>query len=118
MTHQQTDNTLADAIWWLKGFRAARPDTDTDPSCDLGSDLLSARIWLRRLALGKSRMLGLSDHTRAVVLTEHEFEVIYDALRIEADAAEQQDGRDQIAKVYQEFTAERKDAGKEEGLPF
>lgn len=81
MTHEQADSALADAIWWFRGYKASRPTDEYDQSFDLGTALLSARTWLKRLARGKTRLLGLNEREQGVALTYYEFEVIFDALR-------------------------------------
>ena len=111
MTHKAADNALAEAIWWLKGFRAAHPDSD--PTCGMEDGLRAARDWLSGLAHGRTRLLGLSDHAQGLALTEHEFEVMYDGLRATADDAEREQAIKVIKNVLDAMGAERIEARRE-----
>lgn len=118
MTHEATDNALADALWWFRGYSASQPVDAYDRTHDLAGALLTARNWLKRLALGRTRLLGLDDRNCAVVLTEHEFEVLDDATRENATNEEREAGREVIRGVFAAFRAERKEAREPDGGVF
>ncbi len=118
MTHEQADNTLADAIWWFRGHSAAQPVDAYDRTYDLAGALLTARNWLKRLSLGRTRMVGLSERHLGMVLAEYEAEVIYDGLRAGADAEERENARKALKKAFDEFNSERREAVNGGGLPF
>lgn len=116
MTHEQADSALADAIWWFKGFRAAH--ADNDPTCGMADDLRNARNWLSRLARGKTRLLGLTERAQGVVLTEYEFEVVFDALRDGSCEQDRNLARPLIQNILDEIRAERDAARAEEKALF
>lgn len=78
---EQAHAALADAIWWLKGFAAARP-SDVDEGAGehrhMEARLQDVRNWLHSLTTGSFRRLG---DERAIVLTYGEFERLVDASR-------------------------------------
>ncbi|CDO37631.1 hypothetical protein [Novosphingobium sp. KN65.2] len=117
MTHETTDSALADAIWWFHGFKAAAQASDAmcDPTRDLGTKLRNARDWLSGLARGESRFLGLNEREHAIVLTEHEFEVIMDGLR--GTAEEMAEAREKSMAIYRRFQAEQRERANTE-VPF
>ena len=109
MSHEQADSALADMIWWFRGFRAATVNSDplapTDQTFDLAGAALTTRTWLKRLARGKARLLGINDSERAIVLTEAEFDTIFDGLREGAiDCV--LPARELVMRVLREFQAE------------
>lgn len=79
-TITQIDDALADMVWWIKGFCAARPpaiDEGDGAHLTLRDQLSEVRRWLGKVERGEVRRLG--DET-AIVLKFGEFEQIYDAL--------------------------------------
>lgn len=105
INHSTADNLIADAIWWLKGFRAAQPADASDPTDNLGASLLRVREWLNRLPLGVSRLLGANERTFACVITEHELEVIIDGLR--SNTNEDRDlALTKVREIHKQFIAE------------
>ncbi|MES2289323.1 MAG: hypothetical protein V4530_06245 [Pseudomonadota bacterium] len=84
--HEHNDAALADVIWWLKGFAAANGNMDSDLAAMSGS-LRRLRDWLGQLSRGEYRLLGLTEKTRAIVITEAELEVIFDGTRPQGDAS-------------------------------
>lgn len=110
MSHEKTDSTLADAIWWLHGFRAAcdgRDQFSSDPTRGLGDDLRAARDWIKGLAHTRTRLIGLDDRNQAFVITEAEFEVLFDGLREGATPEDQNLGRAAALKIIEAVKAER-----------
>jgi hypothetical protein len=109
MSHEQTDNTLADALWWFRGYSAARQTDEHDQTFGLGEKLLRARNWLKELASGEKRLIGLHDRELGVVLTEGEFEMVYDALRF-GDRTPKEEIEQIVGKLHrvsEKFNSER-----------
>jgi hypothetical protein len=77
---QRHDNSLADVIWWLKGFAAAAEGEAGIEARQMHKQLNSVRDWHSHLSRGTLRMIGLDEETRAVAITERELEQIHDAL--------------------------------------
>ena len=81
---EQAHAALADAIWWLKGFAAARPPSIDEGSGDhvvMENRLQEVRNWLHSLAQGSFRRIG---DEKAIVMTYAEFERFIDAARPQA----------------------------------
>lgn len=78
--HEIHDDILADATWWLKGFKAARQTDEHDQTENLGAGLLEVREWIKGLARARTRLIGTTDRDQAFVITEGEFEILYDAI--------------------------------------
>lgn len=108
MPPDKADNILSDAIWWLRGFRAAHPVDmmDSDPTQGLGDALLNVRNWLVKLSLGRARTIGTNERQVAVVMTEGEFEQLFDGLRVGADEEDMLMARTKAAAILQEFQHE------------
>lgn len=119
MSPEKADNLLADAIWWLRGFRAAHPVDmmDCDPTQGLGDALLNVRNWLVKLSLGRARIIGANERQVAVVMTEGEFEQLFDGLRVDAAEEDLLLARTKVAAILQEFRHERASAFNPE-VPF
>lgn len=121
-SHEQSDALLADATWWLKGFRAGAQQIEawgnSDPTDGIGCGLLAVRDWLSRLARGKRRVLGMDDRNLAVVLTEAEFERLYDGLRGHAGDADRALARETAETIWREFVAERREPKEDGQIPF
>ncbi|QTH19750.1 hypothetical protein HRJ34_15385 [Rhizorhabdus wittichii] len=78
---EQAHAALADAIWWLKGFAAARPasiDEGAGEHRQMEARLQDVRNWLHSLTTGSFRRLG---DEKAIVMTYAEFERFVDAAR-------------------------------------
>lgn len=100
---------LADALWWFKGFAAARPasiDEGAGEHLHLEAALRDVRDLLSRINAGKTRRLG--DHT-AIVLTYAEFERLVDAVK-SPEAAEMVAAGLVIEKVMKDYRAEHDEA--------
>ena len=77
---KDADNALADMVWWIKGFCAARPpsvDESDGAHLTLRDQLGEVRRWLGKVERAEVRRLG---EETAIVLRFGEFEQIYDAL--------------------------------------
>lgn len=120
VTHEQADNALADALWWFRGHSAARPMDERDQTYDLGEKLLNVRNWLKDLATGDRRMIGLHERHLGIVLTEGEFETVFDALRYPTDTPTPE--REQIVakmrRAYDRFATERSALNADPEIPF
>ncbi|MBB4859674.1 hypothetical protein HNO88_003003 [Novosphingobium chloroacetimidivorans] len=114
MRHEDADNALADALWWFRGFRAAQPTEASDATFDMQSKLLDARNWLKRLAEGKRRVLGLGEPEQGIVITYAEFERLYDGLRHGIEDREV--GVATAKQILEEYRAELR--GTKPGVPF
>lgn len=76
------DDRLADVLWFLKGMVAATNNEGTAAEVKgLADALAEVRIWLLGLADGHLRLLGRHDHDLRIVLAEHEFEKLVDAIK-------------------------------------
>lgn len=79
---QAADDALADAIWWFKGFAAARPpamDEGSGEHVALEGNLKEVRHFLNSINRASIRRLG---EETAIVLTFAEFERLVDAVRV------------------------------------
>lgn len=100
---------LADALWWFKGFAAARP-----PSIDEGSgehvalenQIREVRNFLGSINRASIRRLG---EETAIVLTFAEFERLVDAVRVPRPA-EMQAAIDTVEAVLAEYRIEEASA--------
>lgn len=119
--HEQAASNLADAIWWLKGFRAGHQQIEawgaSDPIEGLGESLRGVREWLNRLALGKRRALGTTERNMAIVMTEAEFERIYDGLQGHSHAADRALARETASAILSEFQREQRET-PDDDIPF
>lgn len=106
--HEQADSALADALWWLKGFAAARPEDHECTAADLADKLRDTRQWLGHLSLGDKRLLGTNERCFAVVLTEHEYEVLVDGLRSDRSSEDHAQAANYAAKITNQLNEERK----------
>lgn len=119
MTHSLADSVLADAQWWFFGYAAGLDPKDTgNPAHNVAPRLRAARKWLNGLAHGDTRLVGQGEHF-GVVLREGEFEQIVDALTGNTPADIER-GRAVAARIYEVFTAERRDYAnaQNEEIPF
>lgn len=117
MNHSEADSLLADALWWFKGFLAAQPADASDPTDALGNSLRNVRQWLIGLSQGHRRLLGTNERQYAVVLTEAEFERIYDGLK-HRTVKDLDLGLTTAKAILDQFTAERREAALPDGAPF
>jgi len=115
MTHEAADNALADALWWFRGFKAAQSPDASDATFDMQAKLLETRNWLKRLAEGKSRVLGIGEPEQAVVITYAELERLFDGLR--GGIADREVGIATAKQILTEYQAEHRAARKSE-VPF
>ena len=79
-TVDKAHGVIADMVWWLKGFCAARPpsiDEGDGAHLTLRDQLGEVRQWLGRIERAEVRRIG---DEQAVVLRYGEFEQIYDGL--------------------------------------
>lgn len=76
------DDRIADVLWFLKGMTAAARDEDTAAELKgLAQSLAEVRRWLIDLTDGDQRLLGRHDDDLRIVLAEHEFEKLVDAIK-------------------------------------
>lgn len=114
MNHETTDSTLADAIWWFHGFAAASPRTTgpfeepCDVTHDLAAQLRNARDWIKNLAVGHRRSIGLDDANLACAVREGELEILRDGLRLGADEREREEAFELTTRIFDQFHDERK----------
>lgn len=107
--HEQADSALADALWWLKGFAAAAPNEHaSDTAAGMADSLREIRQWLGSLSLGDKRLLGTNERCFAVVLTEHEYEVLVDGLRSDRSSEDHAQAANYAAKITNQLNEERK----------
>lgn len=107
--HEQADNALADALWWLKGFAAAAPNEHaSNTAAGMAESLRDIRQWLGSLSLGDKRLLGTNERCFAVAMTEHEYEVLVDCLRPEARDTDFARAIECAAKITNQLNEERK----------
>jgi hypothetical protein len=115
----QATDRLADVLWWLKGFDAARdgPFSEPNDASSLAEKIRTVREYLVELQDGSIRRLG---DEKAVVLTYAEFESVSDALRPGATPADVDLARAAIAKIFQTYGREARAsrAGKGLDIPF
>lgn len=117
-TAERAHGVIADMVWWLKGFAAARPpsiDEGDGAHLKLRDDLGEVRRWLARIEQGKTRRIG---DEQAIVMTYAEFEVIYDGLRRGVNLVERTAARDVVVKVLGQYQRECIDARNCDELPF
>jgi hypothetical protein len=116
------DNSLADVIWWLKGFAAAQPAEERNLRGEVAAmqeNLRRVREWLDRLPVGLTRVLGRDQHTFACVLTEHELEVIIDGLRSNTNEDRDQ-ALEKVRAIHKQFSNECREmtARRDPEAPF
>ncbi|MFZ5743434.1 MAG: hypothetical protein ACOY7T_03005 [Pseudomonadota bacterium] len=76
------DDRIADAIWFFKGMAAAARDEDTASQVNaLAESLGEVRRWMADIGDGDQRLLGRHEGDLRVILAEHEFEKMVDAIR-------------------------------------
>lgn len=105
--HENADSRIADAIWWMHGFAAAKPKK-AGKLAELAEGLSEIRNWLLRFTQGRSRLLGTDERQLAVVMTEAEFERLFDGLRVKACREDIDDARATVTAILNEFRHERK----------
>lgn len=76
-TMQDALDKVADALWWARGFAAARDGDTVSPV--LADQLRGVHEYLRKVQHGEVRRLG---EETAVVMTFPEFERLIDAVRV------------------------------------
>lgn len=115
--HETADNTLADVLWWLRGYAAAKDDART---ADLAEQLVNVRNWLFALAGGEKRLLGTNERAFGVALTEHEFEVLVDGVRSDNPSNDRDEALRISKLIVNRLHAEQKKFvdGKRGELPF
>lgn len=74
---QEALDRLADALWWMRGYAAAKENGGTEAA--LVDKLAAVHTYLRRVEHGEVRRLG---EETAVVMTFAEFERLVDAVRV------------------------------------
>lgn len=119
--HETASAALADAIWWFKGYRAGAQQIEawsmSDPTEGMGDALRGVREWLGQMAQGKRRVLGTDKRSLAMVMTEAEFERLFDGLHTHSGEADRALARETAERILNEFRAEwRKQP--DEDLPF
>lgn len=117
-SHLSADEQIADAIWWFKGFRAAMKLEDRDETDGLAENLRRLRDWLGGLPYGFTRLVGTADCALGCVLTEAEFEQVFDALR--GTDEEREVGLATMRRVLDQFSNERRDLAnaRNKEIPF
>jgi hypothetical protein len=119
-SHETTDSALADALWWFRGFAATRQTGEHDQTFGLAEKLKRARSWLNSLASGEKRLVGLHERELGIVLTEGEFEMVYDALRF-GDRTPKEEVEQIVGKLryaYERFSTERSAMKYDPDIPF
>lgn len=104
--HEQHDNALADALLWLRGFEAATTSDHDDTARKLWTGVRNVRDWLAGLTAGRTRLLGMNEHARAVVLTEAEAERLLDGLCETPAPADVTAARETIEAVFADMRRE------------
>lgn len=113
---EAASEALADAIWWFKGFAAARPPAMDDGSGEhvaLEGQLLEVRQFLHSINRASIRRMG---EETAVVLSFAEFERLVDAVRVPRPA-EIQAAANTIEAVLAEYRSEEASA-RNPDIPF
>lgn len=108
---------LADAIWWLKGFAAARPasiDEGAGEHLRLESQLNDVRAFLTHINNASIRRMG---EETAVILSFAEFERLVDAVRVPRQG-EVMVARQVIEDVLAQYRAEDLAARRGDEIPF
>lgn len=106
---ESADAALADAIWWLKGFAAARPasvDEGSGEHLSLESKVREVRAFLNSVNRASIRRMG---EETAVVLSFAEFERLVDAVRVPRPK-EIKDAIETVEKVLAEYRMEEHSA--------
>jgi hypothetical protein len=106
---QGADDALADAIWWFKGFAAARPasiDEGSGEHVALEGKIREVRAFLTSVNRASIRRLG---EETAIVLTFAEFERLVDAVRVPRPK-EIKDAIETVEKVLAEYRMEEHSA--------
>lgn len=100
--------SLADAIWWLKGFGAAASSDHEDTVVQLGASLREVRLWIDSIERGSVRRIG---DEKAVVLTYGEFETLLDAFLTKPERAhEALLAASTVKRVLEQYNLERTSA--------
>lgn len=110
-------DAIADAVWWFKGFAAARPasiDEGAGEHRELEAKLGKVRHFLSRINRADVRRLG---EETAVVLSFAEFERLVDAVRVPR-LGETAMAIQTIEKVLAEYRAEDEAARRGDDIPF
>lgn len=104
-------DVLADALWWLKGFAAAKQDTTAESLADGLSEL---RMWVASMEVGSVCRLG---EETGIVLRFCDFEKFIDAIRIRPDGKEEHlAALEVIDRVMAQYRSEERAARGEEAL--
>ncbi|WP_374139445.1 hypothetical protein [Sphingomonas sp.] len=122
MDHKEADSALADLLWWHKGFAAAHgiaaasgqglPANDPD----LEGRARRVREWISALCVGQRRTLGLDDRDRAIVITEAEFERLFDGLKFHDQEADYKIAAETAVNILQQARAEWQEAANPQPL--
>lgn len=108
---------LADALWWFKGFAAARPasiDEGAGEHLNLERKIGEVRRFLNSVNRASIRRLG---EETAIVLSFAEFERLVDAVRVPR-LAETATAIQTIEKVLAEYRAEDAAFRNADHIPF
>lgn len=100
-------DALADALWWFKGFAAARPpsiDEGAGEHRDLERKIGDVREFLTSINRASIRRMG---EETAIVLSFAEFERIADAIR-GYNPVERMSAIQTVETVFAEYSAEEK----------
>lgn len=117
-TVDKAHGVIADMVWWLKGFCAARPpsiDESDGSHLRLRDQLGEVREWLGRVERAEVRRIG---DEQAIVLRYGEFEQIYDALAHPGGTMEDRiNARATVKRILTEYQREHGSATNPE-VPF
>jgi hypothetical protein len=127
-TVQDAFDRLADIVWWMKGFAAARPpaiDESDGSHLSLQDNADKLRIWIYDLASGRQRRLAYRDQER-IIITLAELEQMRDGLEpLQEGAAEhniriveqRERGYLTALNIVSQYAVEERSASDEE-VPF
>lgn len=108
---------LADAIWWFKGFAAARPpsmDEGSGEHVSLEGKLREVRQFLNALEEARFRRLG---DEKAIVIAYAEFERFVDAARPDATWQDLKSASDTAKAILEAYRHEAESA-RNLNIPF
>lgn len=105
----EADDRIADAVWFFKGMAAAARDEDSAAQVNaLAENLGLVRRWLADIGDGDQRLLGRHEGDLRVILAEHEFEKMVDAIRGKPTQEDINLALPLINPICQQFDFERK----------
>jgi hypothetical protein len=120
--------SLADAIWWFKGFSAGTDSpSDSCQAAGLAEQLRQVREWLERIEEGKARLLVDSETRRPrwreggiVAMSYADFERILDGLKGNPSEQDRALALETMAKILAEWNAEDEAISRErnDDIPF